>query len=248
LAVYKEINKSIAEGIPGVLITMVTIYSGTGVLINRYWMTADSRPVLPSEFMEKIEPEVTMILSLSDPENFKRMELSVPGEEPSHLFFLEPVFPLPKLVIAGAGHIGKALSHIGKMLDFEITVIDDRKEYANPDNIPDADHIIVRDIGEAIREMKKTPETFIVIVTRGHNADSIALKACIGKGAAYIGMIGSRSKIEKMKAEFIQKKWTTKEQWSNIYAPVGLDIKSKTVEEIAVSIAAQLVLVRNISR
>ena len=158
---------------------------------------------------------------------------------------MESVFPLPQLVIAGAGHIGKALSHLGNMLGFEVTVIDDRPEYANSENLPDASCIIVKDIGEAMQEIRKNDDTYVVIVTRGHKDDAAALRPCIGSALAYTGMIGSRKKIAAMRENFIEKGWATSEQWDTIYAPVGLDIKSQTVEEIAVSIAAQLVLVRN---
>ncbi|MCX6335507.1 MAG: XdhC family protein [Bacteroidia bacterium] len=164
------------------------------------------------------------------------------------LFFLEPVFPLPVLVIAGAGHIGKALSHLGRMLDFEVTVIDDRSEFANTENLPDADHIIMKDIGKTMSEINMVSDTYIVIVTRGHKDDAQALKPCIGSGAAYVGMIGSKEKVSRIKAEFIEKQWASEEQWNGIHTPIGLDIKSKTVEEIAISIAAELILVKNYNR
>ena len=195
--------------------------------------------------MEKVAPEVISILSNDSSDNFRLLEDHIPGKEPSSFICLEPVFPAPYLVITGAGHIGKALSHLGKMLDFEVTVIDDREEYANANNLPDADHIIVKDIGEAMREIKKDHDTYIVIVTRGHNDDAKALLPCLGSEAAYVGMIGSRGKVTKMRSEFIKNGMASEEQWSRIYSPIGLDIKSKTVEEIAVSIVAQLVQVKN---
>jgi xanthine dehydrogenase accessory factor len=224
---------------------MVKMLKIPQVLINRYWFTGTTKPSLPDHSMKKIEQEVNAILSSSAKSDYRQMELASPGEEASLTFFLEPIFPLPRLVIAGAGHIGKALSHLGRMLDFEVTVIDDRHEYANTDNLPDADHVIVKDIGEAMKEIPKETDTYIVIVTRGHNDDAKALKPCIGSGAGYTGMIGSRSKTVKMHEEFIANKWSTEDQWLKIFAPIGLEIGSKTVEEIAVSIAAQLVLVRS---
>ena len=172
--------------------------------------------------------------------------MPVAGEKQPAKIYLEPVFPLPRLIIAGAGHIGKAVSHQGKLLGFEVTVIDDRAEFANPVNLPDADNIIVKDIGEAMREISKDKNTFIVIVTRGHGHDADALKPCIGSPAAYVGMMGSRVKVAKVHEEFIARGWATEEQWKKIFTPIGLDIDSKTIEEIAVSIAAQLVMVRRI--
>jgi xanthine dehydrogenase accessory factor len=136
------------------------------------------------------------------------------------------------------------LAHLGQLLDFEVTVVDDRPDFANSKNIPDADYLVVEEIGKAMQRLKKSQDTYIVIVTRGHKDDAEALKPCISSGAAYVGMIGSKSKIARMKAEFIKKRWATEDQWNEVYAPVGLDIKSKSVEEIAVSIAAQLIMVR----
>ncbi len=245
LNVFKEIKQSISGRIPGVLITMVTDISETEVLINRYWMTESTRPQLPDKFMEKLEPEVMSMLSKSDTYDFRKMELFIPQEEPFSTFFLEPVFPHKHLVIAGAGHIGKVMSHLGKMLDFDVTVIDDRREFANTDNLPDADNIILKDVGKAMQEIEKNNNTYIVIVTRGHSNDAEALKPCISSGAAYVGMIGSKAKIAKMHKDFIERKWATKEQWSRIFTPIGLKIGSKTVEEIGISIAAQLVMVRS---
>ncbi|MCU0460586.1 MAG: XdhC/CoxI family protein [Bacteroidales bacterium] len=247
-SVFRDMKKSLANREPGVLLTMVTQYAEDHVLVNRYWTTGKVRPAIPPEFLERIEPEVKRILASADKDNFSRMELSIPGEEPSSVFFLEPLFPMPKLIIAGAGHIGKALSHLGKIIGFEVTVIDDRGDFANAVNLPDADHIIVKDIGTAMSGLIKDSDTYIVIVTRGHTDDANALKPCIGSGAAYVGMIGSNSKVARMKAEFLEKKWSTGEQWNRIHTPIGLDIKSKTVEEIAISIAAELIQVKNRNR
>ncbi len=161
-----------------------------------------------------------------------------------NLLFLEPLFPLSHLVIAGAGHVGKAVAHQGKLLDFEVTVIDDRVEFANTENIPDADHVIVGDIDIILRKIPKTPDTYVVIVTRGHSHDADALKECITSDAGYIGMIGSARKIALMRQKFLDEGWASAEQFDRVFSPIGLEIQSNTVEEIAVSIAAQLVLVR----
>jgi xanthine dehydrogenase accessory factor len=96
-----------------------------------------------------------------------------------------------------------------------------------------------------MQEIDKTPDTYIVIVTRGHYDDANALKQCIGSRAAYVGMIGSRTKIEKMHKNFVQNGWADEEQWKTIHSPIGLDILSQTVEEIALSIAAEIILEKN---
>jgi xanthine dehydrogenase accessory factor len=245
IPLFKEIRKSSEERVTGILMTTVTKADNDRVTISRYWITETLRKSIPDKLKTVIEPEISNLLSGSDSKDFREMVLPGEGEEPSRIIYLEPVIPPPRLIIAGAGHIGKALAQVGSMLDFEITVIDDRPEFANPENIPLANHIVVDDIGKSIRRIDKRSDTFIVIVTRGHKDDSDALRACIDSDAAYIGMIGSKNKVALMRREFIEKGWATQDHWDKIYAPVGVSIKSKTVEEIAISIAAQLIQVKN---
>ncbi len=127
--------------------------------------------------------------------------------------FVEPVLPLPRLIIAGAGHVGKAVARLGRLLDFSVTVIDDRPEFADVKNVPDADEIVAGDIGEAVRAVEDSPDNYFVIVTRGHQKDAEALRAALGRGAAYVGMIGSKRKIELMHCEFLESGWATGAEW-----------------------------------
>jgi xanthine dehydrogenase accessory factor len=165
-------------------------------------------------------------------------------EDPTGSLFLEPRTPLPRLIIAGAGHIGQALSRLGAMLDFEVTVIDDRPEYANAKRFPLADRIIVNDIGRTVRETLLGADAYLVIVTRGHARDAAALRAAIKRPAAYIGMIGSGRKVHLMRRLFLERGWATTAQWTRVHTPIGLPIGSRTVAEIAVSIAAELVKIK----
>jgi xanthine dehydrogenase accessory factor len=216
--VFEQLVKSLQQGIPGVLATRVAIKPDHPVYIDRLWVARTDPGWSTEEPLQEGEDE---------------------------LVFLEHVFPAPHLVIAGAGHIGKALAHLGNLLDFEVTVIDDREEYANSINIPDADHVVVGNIGQVMEQVMKTTDTYVVILTRGHRDDADALRACIGTGAAYIGMIGSLKKIALMREKFTGEGWATRQQWEQIHAPVGLRIHSRSVQEIAISIAAELVQVRN---
>ena len=137
------------------------------------------------------------------------------------------------------------MAHLAGRLDFEVTVIDDRANLQIPRIFLKLITLLVNDIGEEIKSLKKNSNTYLVIVTRGHKDDASALKPCIGSELAYVGMIGSKNKIASMRNDFIDNGWATAEQWDTIHTPVGIDIKSRTVEEIAISIAAQLILVRN---
>ncbi len=244
LQVLDQLNQSLAMRIPGVLITMVTGSEEEDVTIKRYWMSATYTPVLPVEVLSRVEPEVKKLFSEKNPSGFSNIETGITGEAGSSVFFIQSFFPPDLLIIAGAGHIGRALAHLASLLDFEVTVIDDRPEFANRENIPEADHIIVSDIGKAMDEYTTGKSTYAVIVTRGHKDDASALKPCFGKELAYIGMIGSRNKIAAMRLKFVDNGWATPDQWEKIHAPVGLAINSQTVQEIAVSIAAELIMIR----
>lgn len=248
LSVLEQLRDSLNSGVPGVLITRVKSFTETQLIIDRYWISENVKPPLKGEFLARIEPDVRKLIADKDPSAFSQLDTGITEEDQATLIFLQPFFPPDQLIIAGAGHIGRALAHLGSLLDFEVTVIDDRSEFANEVNIPDADHIIVKDIGQAVNELEKGDNTYVVIVTRGHKDDASALRPCIGKGLEYIGMIGSKNKISAMRIHFIENGWATYAQWDQIHAPVGLPIKSQTVEEIAISIAAELVLVRNSKR
>jgi xanthine dehydrogenase accessory factor len=244
ISVFREMQQSIREGMPGVLVTGVTASDDGSIQIRRFWTTGKADLPLPNESRGRIMEEAAAIITSGGITGFREIKFSASESTGSTGFLLEPVFPLPRLVIAGAGHVGKAVSHMGRFLGFEVTVIDDRSEYANRKNLPDADNIIVKDIGEAMVELSKDKDTFVVIVTRGHSSDAEALKPCIGSGAAYVGLMGSRVKVATMRAKFLENRWATEAEWNEIFTPIGLEIGSQTVEEIAVSIAAQLVRVR----
>jgi len=234
--VFSELDKSIQNNKPGILATFIT--GQNEVKIERHWFEQGIQKEKHTDYKLKsytcematcLEKRDCLYLKISD----------------TISLFLQPVYPLSKLIIAGAGHIGRALSHMANLLDFEVTVIDDRPEYANQENLPDADYIIVNSIGKALREVPKTSDTYLIIVTRGHNDDAEAARACIGSNVPYIGMIGSKKKIQLMRENFISLGWATAFQLDQIHAPVGLEIGSKTVQEIALSICAQLIQIRN---
>ena len=243
-SVFEQISNSVRKRQSGVLLTIVENRENGKIHPLRYWVTSDKND-LPSDYKKLIGKDIDSLLLSGINGRFDEKMISPDKKYEPARILLEPIFPPPGLVIAGAGHIGKALAHLASRLDFEVIVIDDRPEFANFHNIPEADQIIVNDIGLAIENIDKQSDTYIVIVTRGHNDDAKALKSCINSGAGYIGMIGSRTKIGQMHRSFIENGWTTEQRWSVIHAPVGLEIRSKTVEEIAVSIAAQLVMKKN---
>jgi xanthine dehydrogenase accessory factor len=244
-AVFEKISELESKRIFTVLATELTERKGEVIAINRFLLSEPGKGQEKNGFSDALKDEVTRLMSSEGTEQFAIAEMKNTEGEVRHVAFIEPVFPRKHLIIAGAGHIGKVLCHFASLLDFDVTVIDDRAEFAGMKNLPDADNIICGDIGTELMKIEKGCDTFIVIVTRGHNDDSNALRACIDSPTAYTGMIGSKTKIEKMRRNFLDKGWATIEKWESVHTPIGIDIGSKNVEEIALSIAAELVMVRN---
>jgi xanthine dehydrogenase accessory factor len=238
---WKGVFASALEGFrqrrQGALVSRVKPGHGDTVSVERGWLP-EGVPGLPGDpVFGELAPEI-VAAAIED----GKPRLFV--ESKDRMWFIEPVLPLPRLIVVGAGHVGRAVTHLGHLLDFSVTVIDDRAEFANIINVPEADEILLADIGGAVKAVEDSPDDYFVIVTRGHRKDAEALRAALGRKAAYIGMIGSRRKVELMRCEFLESGWSTAEQWAVVHAPIGVDIGSRTVEEIAVSIAAELVKVR----
>ncbi len=246
ILVFRLLRQSLLNRTGGVMVTILSGADENDVEVDRYWIDEEMNNSLPESLLKVIIPHAESLLRNTGHPDYMELTLDIVSDEKSYSrIFLEPVFPPPHLVIAGAGHIGKAMTHLGSMLGFEVTVIDDRSDLATRDNLPEASQIVVSNIGEAMKSIKKDKDTYVLIVTRGHKDDAYALKHCIGSDLAYTGMIGSKKKVSTMRQDFIENGWASDEEWESIYAPVGLEIKSRTVEEIAVSIAAQLILVKN---
>jgi xanthine dehydrogenase accessory factor len=153
--------------------------------------------------------------------------------------FVEPLLPDPKLVILGAGHLGRALSDISQPLGFQVTVVDDRESFANPDRFPGA-KVVCQPFESGLSSFDVNADTFILIVTRGHRHDQIALEQAMQTPARYVGMVGSRRKIALLVKNLLAK-GQSPDAFRRLYAPIGLDIGSETPEEIAVSVAAELI-------
>jgi len=243
--VFDSITKSLKERQPGVLVTIARKNENENLLIERYWAVKDHEGLPSDNYNQEVVNLIRKMLDTSIPDDFRLINYAGTIEKEMVQVFLQSVTPLPRLVIAGAGHVGKALSRLGKFLDFEVTVWDSRKEYATRENLPDADYIMNGNVDNSFSSFKADKNTYIVLVTTGHKQDMEVLKQLISKEAGYIGMIGSRKKVILVRDKFLKEGWATKEQWDKLYTPVGIDIHSETVEEIAVSIAAELVMVRH---
>ena len=241
---FAEIRETINNGISGVLITSVITTEDDHTKIQRMWITQSDIKDGLYGLKGTIADAAKDMLNKSDRDDFREFMVKKEGAKEKQIVILESILPMPKLLIAGAGHVGKALAGFAKKLDFNIMVWDERKDFANKKNFPDVSKIYTGKMNRKPRNFFVDRNTFIVIVTPGHKNDVDVLKTFIGSNSGYIGMIGSKSKIKQVKNKFFKNGWANQKQWNKIYTPIGLDIHSKTVNEIAVSIAAELIKVR----
>jgi len=158
-----------------------------------------------------------------------------------------PAQPRITLLLVGGGHVGQAVGRLAAEVGFEIWVLDDRDKFVSADRFPTATRRLVGDVGVTLRDLAPTltPDTFAVILTRGHNHDEEALYHLATTSCGYVGMIGSKRKI-RMIFEDLVAKGIAPEVLERVHAPLGYNIGSQTVLEIAVSIIAELIACRNL--
>lgn len=156
---------------------------------------------------------------------------------------IEVVESPPVLLIVGAGHIGRALCKIAALTGFSVAVLDDRPEYANAERLPDAAQVLCKDFEAALDRFPVHRNTYVVMVSRGHKQDELSLRKVVTRPAAYIGMIGSKRRTGTV-LQHLADEGFPREALDAVHTPIGLDIGAETPEEIAVSIMAEIIMVR----
>ena len=156
---------------------------------------------------------------------------------------IEPLISYPSLYLFGAGHVSQHVSKIAAMVDFNTVVIDDRPDFASRERFPEAAEIIVDDFRKVFEGLTFYGNEYVAIVTRGHKHDALVLEEVMRRPTRYVGMIGSRRK-NKLILEHLRAKGFEEAALAAVHAPIGLDIRAQTPQEIAVSIVAELIAVR----
>lgn len=157
--------------------------------------------------------------------------------------FVEPILPKPTIVVVGVGHVGIAVAHLAKWLGFRVVVNDDRPGFCTPEVVPDADEYIPNPTSELPDLIEITPWTYLVFATSGVDVDVESLPAVLGSDAAYIGVIGSKRRWATTCKKLIEK-GIPQEQLDRVHSPIGLELNAETPEEIAVSIMAEIIMLR----
>jgi xanthine dehydrogenase accessory factor len=193
-----------------------------------------------AQLLEALQKEAATRLAK---EESKQLTLSLAPGCHAEVFF-EAIPAIRKAIIVGAGHLAIPLVKFAKMLGFHVTVLDDRVLYANRDRFPEADSVVAGDMAATLRELEITPQTYIVLITRGHQYDEPCLREVIHSPAKYIGMIGSKRRIKACFLRFRDEEGIPEELLKRVHAPIGLDIGAESPEEIALSIISEMVNVR----
>jgi len=156
--------------------------------------------------------------------------------------FVEAIQPAPVAYLFGAGHVGRLVAQAAKIARFEVEVVDDRPDFANPQRFPEARAIHAGEVEAALKALKPNARSLVFIATRGHLFDAVALRWAVDTPAAYIGMIGSKRKV-RFVYDKLKRDGVTDEQFARVNAPVGLDVGAVTPEEIAISVVAEMIAV-----
>ncbi|HCS73747.1 MAG TPA: xanthine dehydrogenase [Clostridiales bacterium] len=215
---------------------IITIVSGGN--INSKIILSDNEIIYSNNDKINWEPIIQAI-----PKNKKSQLISLNDEK----IYIEFLRKANNVVICGAGHISIPIIKMCKLLDLPVTVIDDRITFTDNAVRAGADNVICEAFEKALDRIEGDNGTYFIIVTRGHRYDQICLQKIIEKENAYIGMIGSRSRVRKV-LDYIEEQGISREKLNKVYTPIGLSIGAETPAEIAVAIMAQVIEVKNKER
>ena len=231
---FHEISSRLREGKRGVLMTRVAAgqagNTNTPVLLDEGGGVTGVMPglVLDAEEKARLLGAGTAVLS----------DFAGAGQ-----LFVEPVTPDDVLYLFGAGHISTCLAPLAKMVGFTVVVIDDREEFCNRDRFPQADELLVVPFTGVFDRIAVASSSYLAILTRGHIFDLTVLRDALPYSPAYVGMIGSRRKIDMLYRSLLEE-GVSPARIQQVHAPIGIPIGAESPEEIAICIAAELIKIR----
>ncbi|NFE94287.1 xanthine dehydrogenase [Clostridium botulinum] len=158
--------------------------------------------------------------------------------------FIEYIIGKPNLIVCGGGHVALPLCEMANLLEFNVTVIDNREEFANKERFPMVSNVICKDFNQAFEEVEFNKNSYFAIVTRGHKYDRECLEIILKNDFYYVGMIGSKGKVQFVISSLLEKGYK-KEDIDKVHTPIGLSIGAKTPAEVAVSILSEIIQVKN---
>lgn len=235
--IYKQILVEVNNFNKCVMLTYLDLHSmRQGSIVKKVILTKEDIEKKSLSLNEDIYEKISSCL-----ENGKLETINI---EENKAILIEPFLPKPRLIIFGGGHIAKPLTEFASRVGFSVVVIDDRPSFANTVRFPEAEKVICESFEKSFGLINLEKSDYVVIITRGHRYDGIVLRQVLNHNLSYIGMIGSKRRVNAMKNELLDEGFL-KENLELINAPIGMDIYAITPDEIAISIIAQLISFKN---
>jgi xanthine dehydrogenase accessory factor len=235
LDVFDEIQRLRQLGQKAALATVVRVPGGGSSFRTSKMLIREDGSRLGSIGSHAIEADVWAAA-----ESVIREEKSRIMKFESIEIFIEPILPVPRIIIFGAGHIAIQVSKIATIAGFRATIVDDRPEFASTERFPEAERIICATLEQATPQFHADENTYVIIVTRDNQEDKHVLRWAVQTSARYVGMIGGRAKIESITRE-LEREGISRARLERVNMPIGLDIGAVLPEEIAVAIVAEII-------
>jgi xanthine dehydrogenase accessory factor len=247
---YEEITKILSEGKSAALATIIGTKGSTPREMGAKMLIQQDGKIWGSVGGGCMEAEVWQeAMKAIQEEKPRTVHFDLTGKEVEESgmicggvmdIYIEPVVPTPRVFIFGAGHISLFVARMSALVGFQVVVLDDRPQFASKERFPEALEVIAEEFEIALPKLKVKRSAYLVIVTRGHAYDQEVLEWAVGTDARYIGMIGSRKKIQ-MVYRNLEMKGILPEKFQRVHAPIGLNIGAVTPEEIAVAVVAEMI-------
>jgi xanthine dehydrogenase accessory factor len=243
LDVFKEVVDIIRRGGSGLFVTALDtrMWEGGHAAVALFKPSGEKTGFLP--IMEEIEKIVMAGMGSFLSQGLPEIITCNDKDGNEFRLFLEPILSAPVLYVFGAGHVSAEVVPLARRVGFKAIVIDDRPEFSDPINFPDAEKVFYYSYDGVISNLSIYSSSYIVIMTRSHSCDQTVLGQALHTDAGYIGMIGSSRKISTIFGNLLEEGFT-REDFKRVHTPIGLAIGAETPQEIALSIVAELVKVR----
>lgn len=251
--IYQSVARVIEKGESAVLCTVVETsgstprHAGSKMLVSVSGQFEGT--VGGGEIEQRILLEAPGVLMRKEPKLMEFQLVNPDQGDPgvcggTAKIYMEPIYPPSLILVVGGGHVGKAVVHLVHWLGFRVAISDDRPDLCNPSVHPEADEHLICSLGQLPKYIQITSETYIVLTTRGSSIDVEGLDALLQTPAAYIGVIGSNRRWITTRNGLIEK-GVSESALSRVHSPIGLELGAETPEEIAVSIMAEILMVRH---
>ncbi len=241
MAVYKKVKELLDSGRKAAVVTIIAAGANTALEGKKILYSGDE--LIYSALDRKLTESIISLVAPAISKGQNPVLEFGSGHKEVEKVFIHLYRPSPNLIIFGGGHVGAALCRMAALLDYEITLVDDRPSYAAREVHPDAKHLICEPFERAFDQIIPTSADYIVIVTRGHKHDRLCLEKALSRDAAYLGMIGSKRRVCDQLKDLAAAGYAEK-QLAAVHSPIGLSIGAVTEAEIALSILAEITRVR----